>query len=65
VFLGGVGRLVQLGLLEVGESDGFVAVGAGAAGAAADGEGVAVRAALLAQEPGVAGGAEVDGRVSA
>ncbi len=48
VFLGG-GRLVQLGLLEVGDGDGFVAVRARAAGAQADGEGVAVGAALLAE----------------
>ncbi len=64
VFLGG-GRLVQLGLLEVGDGDGFVAVWAGAAGAEADGQGVAVGAALLAEQPGVAVGAEVDGAVAA
>jgi len=63
VFLGG-GRLVQVGLLEVGDGDGFVAVRAGAAGAQAGGEGVAVGAALFTEQPGVAAGAEVDGAVA-
>jgi hypothetical protein len=48
VFLG-VCRLVQGLLLEVCDGDDFVAVGAGAAGSEADGEGVAVGAALLAE----------------
>jgi hypothetical protein len=64
VFLGG-GRLVQVGLLELGDGDGFVAVRAGSAGAEADGEGVAVGAALLGEQPGVALGAEVDGPFAA
>ncbi len=58
-------RLVQLGLLEVGDGDGFVAVWAGAAGSQADGEGVAVRAALLAEQPNLAVRAAVDGSVAA
>ena len=64
VFLDGL-RLVQGRLLEVGDRDGLVAVGAGAAGADAGGEGVAVGAVLFAEEPGVAAGAGVDGPVSA
>jgi len=53
-------RLVQGRLLQVDDGHGFFAVGARSAGADADGEGVAVGAALLAEEPGVACGAGVD-----
>jgi len=63
VFLDGT-RLVQGRLLlQVGDRDRLVAVRAGSAGADADGEGVAVGAALLTEEPGVALGAGVDGPV--
>jgi len=44
---------------------GFVAVRAVTAESEAAGEGVAVRAALLAEGAGVAGGAEVDGVLAA
>ena len=48
------------GVEEFVEGDEIVAAGAEAAGSEADGEGVAVGAALLCEEPGVARGALVD-----
>ena len=58
-----VGGMVGLHLQvqEIAEEDGLLAVSAGAAEAKATAEDLAVRAALLAEEPGLAGWTLVNG----